>query len=355
MRNKVWVIKEFLIKFFKPIAKEIIRDLVKNDFNLEKTKLEFKDDLKEFVLDQLSEYLRFESEDWFFGAILNNDVVSSDYIAWAENWFDLSGISENPYKTVTEFDQKEFADLGPSNCTLYAVEWMGADNAWVITTQKERKLRVKYRQINYFFTPKWGYLRDWNIAYREWINKNTDFEVSYFTFKKTDELFESLLNKGYRLNFWYRGTSNFRKDARDGVLDDPKRAMSWKAIYGHSTTLKKIGDDYVLVDSYKGRSYNKIKISDLSAFKGSDFFFQTIHFVVSSQLVKLELDKWEKRVKDFLAKINPEAQKNNRFLKVLCDKVRNWYDPIYNDYNDIGNLNAAEVKTLDDINNSRNG
>lgn len=357
--ENMWKIKAFLYKFFAPLAKEILKELVKNDFDIDKTKEAVKEDIKEFVLDQLKDYLKLESEEWFFWAILEtpeNIDTLEDFVAWADWAFDLSTIAKNPYWTVTEFHQQEFKELWPSNCTVYAPIWMWADNAWVNISDEIRKNLVIFRQKNYYFTAKGWYLRDGNVAYRKFINENTDFEVSYFSFLKTDFLFMNLINKGYRLNFGYQGTSNYVKDAKDWVLDDVDTALTWTKTYWHSTTLMKLPNWFVsIVDSYKWRSYNKVKISDLEKFMKSDYVFKTIHFIVATNLVREQVDEWQKRVDAFLKTITKEAQENNRFLKVLLAKVRNWYIPIYNDYNDLSSINAAEVKTLDDINNSRNG
>ena len=138
---------------------------------------------------------------------------------------------------------------------------MYADNINIDITENERK-QLATRRVNLpdFDKNVWGYLSEWINDIRKFY-KEKWLPISSIRINTWSEDFKKVLDKGYRINIWMVIKDDYIKDTQeDWILNNTPKGTTK---YGHSTTIKKIGDNYIL-DNYKGvLNYNKIKVNNL--------------------------------------------------------------------------------------------
>ena len=160
-------------------------------------------------------------------------------------------------------------------------------------TEKERGEVVKARISMPDFDPAvGGWLVEGNNCVRRWYNAAfPNDQIHQIALDAGGAKFMEALTKGYRINIGYRGNSEFNRDAADGVLDGTSFSDT---TYGHSTTVKLVGN-HVVVDNYKGvKPKNVYSIKDFSGFvKGGNVFpkaylFLKVKTMDESQTKRLE-------------------------------------------------------------------
>lgn len=173
--------------------------------------------------------------------------------------------------TTFEYNQLEYATkFGQNLCTLYAPIGMLSD--LIGKRIENREALCQLRTDMYDFNPSvGGYLSEGVNCVRNWWNKNNpNNQIRSFALNNS-EIMEAM-KKGHRVNIGYMGNATYNKDAADGVLDSMNIGPT---SYGHSTTVKIVGDE-VVVDSYAGvKKHNIYKVADFQAFLDSPLTFAT--------------------------------------------------------------------------------
>ena len=193
---------------------------------------------------------------WAVFSISNKDVLLGwDSVVMAK---DFKSINTN----TIEYNQIEFKDqFWYCLCTAYAPMWVVSDNILIPLTEEQRKQIVKLRTSESDFNPKiWWLLNTWVDVVRRYLKSIWHNVNSYRINTKSNDFWE-LLDKWYRINIWINVKEWFYEDAQDNwVLD---KFPIWAQEYWHSTSIKKIWDNYI-VDNYKWvYKYNTFKLQDL--------------------------------------------------------------------------------------------
>lgn len=196
---------------------------------------------------------------WYNWALLATD--ERDYVVWNIEWLNIDKLP-NVKSVINSYNQLEYSDIyWYCLCTLYAPIWMAADNSWYKFSWTEREQLCKLRTEESDFDPSaWWYLSIWNNVVRKYLKDKWVDLIQYRISTKTDD-FKTILNKWYRINIWLTIWETFIEDMQDnGILN---KVSFWKATYWHSTTIKKIWNNYI-IDNYDWEfKFNKVEISDL--------------------------------------------------------------------------------------------
>ncbi len=223
---------------------------------------------------------------WYNWAILAID--ERDYVVWKIDWLDINKLPVID-SGVNSYNQLEYSDsYWNCLCTLYASIWMVADNAKYKFTWTERqelcKLRIKESD---FDINVWWYIVTWNNIVRNYLKKKWVKLIQYRVSTKNND-FKILLNKWYRINIWLTIWETFLEDMQDnGILN---KVNFWKSKYGHSTTIKKIWNNYI-IDNYDWKlKYNQVEISDLQALIDNWVIFEWAYLqIIDENNLKLKL------------------------------------------------------------------
>lgn len=160
-----------------------------------------------------------------------------------------------------EYNQLEWKDeYGYCLCTIYAPIWVVSDNTNITITGKQRKELVEQRyNLPDFDANVWWLLSEGINITRKYY-KSIWYKVSSLRINTKEDLF-NLLDKWYRVNIWMIVKDDFIEDTqKDWILNS---TPIWNPKYGHSTSIKKIWDNFI-IDNYKWtHTYNKILINDL--------------------------------------------------------------------------------------------
>lgn len=271
-----------LKKFFPKFLKFMCQELEKNDYDLQKTRANLKSDIHKLVLDEIQKFLGDSIPEWYFWANLEE---FEDEEIFGSSDINVLDYPKNQNEKVYEYNQLEFKEkYGSCLCTYYAPIGMLADNGWVLLNGKVREEWAEVRtQMDDFIIDKWGYIsKGVDLVYQIW--KNLGYGLEKFRFTKSSEAFNHLLENGWRLNIGLQGNSAYSRDSQDDWI--VQNEISGKKSWGHSTTIRKIGDteyQIVVIDSYKGiKKYNIYSFEDFSAFIHSPYVFNNVRAILPS-------------------------------------------------------------------------
>lgn len=197
------------------------------------------------------------------------DYDERDFIAGGDfNIETLPTITTN----TNEYNQNEYANqYWHCLCTLYASVWVYSDNLNTSVDNWQRLELTKIRSSMKDFDKNiWWYLSEWINCVRKY------FSVQSIRVNKKD--FKKILDKWYRLNIWISVKDDYLEDIKDWVLNSTPK---WNTKFWHSTTLKKINDNYI-VDNYKDVfKHNKISVNNIDEFINSNVVFEWGYLIFS--------------------------------------------------------------------------
>ena len=213
--------------------------------------------------------------------VVNGAILELDDRDWIAGWEDVSLDGLPTIKTPdNEYNQNEFAsEYGYCLCTLYRAIWVVADNCWISFNETQRKELAKLRYNSYDFKPEvGGYIAEWlNI-----VRKYTAKDLAQYRFSVTDSIFNTLLDKWYRINIWISVWETYLKDRQDNWQLD--QVSFGKTKYWHSTTIKKDGANYI-IDNYKWKyKWNKIKVGKLQELIDGKIIFPYAYIITNKNM-----------------------------------------------------------------------
>lgn len=208
------------------------------------------------------------------------EISDLDYIAWGE--IDLSSLPS--IKTSTnEHNQNEYAnELWYCLCTFYGALWAWEDNTSIIIDEPKRKeLAIKRAKLDDFNPSVWGLLSKWVDIVRQHL-KTVNDNIASTVVEVWSNTFYELLSKWYRLNIWMYIKEWYKEWAEDWVLEIDELWV--KNRYGHSLSIKKNWDDYI-IDNYKWiMKRNIFKIDDIKAFIDKWIIFKYCYLIYNPKV-----------------------------------------------------------------------
>ena len=255
---------------------------------------------------------------WYNWTMLTERDEDLQIVGWE---FNLEKIPDIKLSTI-EYNQNEFAkDYGYCLCSLYAPIWW-AENIKEINEKDRKDLSfARIRKTDFDINSGW-YWHIWVDLIRNYL-KLYDKEIIQYTFKKTDSLFYWFLDKWYRIIIWLSIKDEFFNDSQsDWILDSD---WAWSTKYGHFATIKKVGENYCIVDNYKWvLKYNIYTIKQLDKLISNWVIFNSCYVFLNWNTKKLTIWNWTR------ADDNITRNELNIILKRLFGtwaNFFNWLEP----------------------------